>query len=68
MNESKRRRNESTIWQRWFCEHKTRYEQDYEKHMDYIHYNSVKHGYVKSVIEWPHLTFHRYVLQGSQNR
>ncbi len=68
MNKSKRRRKESTIWQRRFWEHQTRDERDYEIHMDYLHYNPVKHGYVKSVIEWPYSTFHRYVLQGSQNR
>ena len=64
MNESKRRRKESTIWQRRFWEHLIRDDRDYEKHMDYIHYNPVKHGFVKSVIEWPYSTFHRYMRQG----
>jgi len=32
--------------------------------MDYIHFNPVKHGYVKQVREWPHSTFHRYVRDG----
>jgi putative transposase len=68
MNKSKHRRKESTIRQRRFWEHLIRDERDYEKHMDYIHYNPLKHGYVKSVIEWPYSTFHRYVRQGSQNR
>ena len=67
-NESKRQRKESTIRQRSFWEHLIRDEQDYAIHMDYIHFNPVKHGYVKSVIEWPYSTFHRYVRQGSQNR
>jgi putative transposase len=64
MSELKRRRKESTIWQRRFWEHLIRDERDYEKHMDYIHYNPVKYGYVKNVIEWPYSTFHRYVRQG----
>ena len=64
MNKSKRRRKESTIWQRRFWEHQIRDECDYEIHMDYLHYNPVKHGYVKNVIDWPHSTFHRYVRQG----
>jgi putative transposase len=68
MNKSKRRRKESTIWQRRYWEHLIRDEQDYVIHMDYLHYNPVKHGYVKSVIEWPYSTFHQYVRQGSQNR
>jgi len=32
--------------------------------MDYIHYNPVKHGLVKTVNEYPYSTFHRYVNQG----
>ena len=64
MNKSKRQRKESTIWQRRFWEHQIRDERDYEIHMDYIHYNPVKHGYVKNVTDWPHSTFHRYVRQG----
>ncbi len=64
LNKSKRRRNESTIWQRRFWEHKIPDKQDYERHMDYLHYNPVKHGYVKNVKDWPHSTFHRYVSQG----
>lgn len=32
--------------------------------MDYIHYNPVKHGYVKRVGDWPYSTFHRYVARG----
>lgn len=64
MNESKRRRKESTIWQRRFWEHMIRDESDFRRHMDYIHYNPVKHGYVNSVAEWPHSTFHRHVKDG----
>jgi len=57
-------RRESTIWQRRFWEHLIRDEDDFEKHMDYIHFNPVKHGFVKSVREWPHSTFHRHVRGG----
>jgi putative transposase len=64
MNVSKRRRKESTIWQRRFWEHLIRNDHDYETHMDYLHYNPVKHGLVKRVRDWPHSTFHRYVRQG----
>jgi putative transposase len=32
--------------------------------VDYIHWNPVKHGLVKSVRDWPYSTFHRYVAQG----
>lgn len=61
LNKSKRSRNESTVWQRRFWEHHIRDERDYEIHMDYIHYNPVKHGLVRCVCDWPYSTFHRYV-------
>jgi len=57
-------RNESTIWQRRFWEHQIRDDRDYEKHMDYLHYNPVKHNHVTQVIDWPYSTFHRLVRQG----
>jgi putative transposase len=57
-------RGESTIWQRRFWEHRIRDEDDYERHFDYTHFNPVTHGYVKSVCEWSHSTFHRYVREG----
>jgi putative transposase len=59
-----RQRNESTIWQRRFWEHQIRDEFDLEKHVDYIHFNPVKHGQVRRVSEWPYSTFHRYVREG----
>ena len=58
------KRNERGIWQRRFWEHTIRDENDFQRHMDYIHYNPVKHGLVKTVKEWPHSTFHRCVKQG----
>lgn len=64
MNELKRRRNESTIWQRRFWEHQIRDETDFKRHMDYIHFNPVKHGLTKCVKDWPYSTFHRYVKNG----
>jgi putative transposase len=32
--------------------------------MDYVHFNPVKHGLVKRVVDWQHSSFHRYVKQG----
>ncbi len=37
---------------------------DWLRHVDYVHYNPVKHGHVKQVIDWPYSTFHRYVRLG----
>lgn len=64
LSDSKRRRNEATVWQRRFWEHMICDETDYRRHMDYLHYNPVKHGLVKSVQDWQFSTFHRYVKEG----
>jgi putative transposase len=64
MTLSKRKRNESTIWQRRFWEHEIRDEKDYIIHMNYIHYNPVKHGYVSKAGDWQFSTFHRYLRNG----
>ena len=61
---SKQKHRETTIWQRRFWEHQIRDEKDYQNHMDYIHYNPVKHGIVEHVSDWPYSTFHRYVQHG----
>jgi putative transposase len=61
---SRRRRGERGIWQRRFWEHLIRNEADYQAHLDYLHYNPVKHGWVKQVADWPWSTFHRWVQKG----
>jgi putative transposase len=57
-------RGESTIWQRPFWKHRIRNEVDMQTHMDYIHFNPVRHGYVNSVAAWPYSTFGRLVRAG----
>ena len=64
MTDSKERHRENTIWQRRFWEHQIRNEDDLDTHLNYIHYNPVKHGSVENVADWPYSTFHRYVRQG----
>lgn len=64
LNPSKQKHREGTIWQRRFWEHQIRDEVDFQRHVDYIHYNPVKHALVKRVSDWPYSTFHRYVHQG----
>jgi len=64
MTASKIKHRESTIWQRRFWEHQIRDDLDLLRHVDYIHFNSVKYGYVQRVIAWPHSTFHRCAQQG----
>lgn len=53
-----------TCWQQRYWEHLIRDELDYQQHVDYIHYNPVKHAYVQRPIDWPYSSFARYVEQG----
>jgi len=55
---------EAALWQRRFWEHTIRDENDFERHVDYIHFNPVKHGHVASVRDWRYSSFHRYVRRG----
>jgi putative transposase len=61
---SKSAKREKGIWQRRYWEHAVRDDVDLERHVDYIHYNPVKHKLVTRVVDWPHSSFHRYVEQG----
>jgi putative transposase len=61
---SKGAKREKGIWQRRFWEHEIRDEDDLERHVEYIHYNPVKHGLVDRVADWPYSSFHRYVRSG----
>jgi len=57
-------KGERGIWQRRFWEHVIRDEGDYERHVNYIHYNPVKHGHVTRVADWAYSSFHSYVERG----
>lgn len=57
-------RGERGIWQRRFWEHLIRDERDFAAHMDYVHFNPVKHGHVARVADWPYSTFHALVAKG----
>jgi len=57
-------RGERGIWHRRYWEHTIRDENDFMRHMDYIHINPVKHGLVTRVMDWPHSSFHRMVRLG----
>jgi len=64
INSSRNNKGERGIWQRRFWEHQIRDEEDYRKHMDYMYFNPVKHGYVCNVIDWPFSSFHKDVEAG----
>jgi len=57
-------KQERGIWQRRFWEHAIRDEEDFNRHIDYIHINPVKHGYVQRAADWQFSSFHRYVRLG----
>jgi putative transposase len=57
-------KRERGIWQRRYWEHQIRDERDLQQHVDYIHYNPVKHGYVSRAVQWPYSSLHRYVTRG----
>lgn len=61
---SRQKRGELGLWQRRFWEHQIRDDRDFEKHVNYIHWNPVKHGYVKQASDWPYSSFHRFVERG----
>ena len=63
-NPSRIKHRDASIWQRRFHEHEIRDDRDFERHMDYVHFNPVRHGHAASAAEWPYSTFHRYVRAG----
>jgi REP-associated tyrosine transposase len=55
---------ELALWQRRYWEHTIRDDADFARHVDYIHYNPVKHSLVTRVRDWPHSSFRHYVRRG----
>jgi putative transposase len=64
ISSSRAGKGERGIWQRRYWEHTIRYENDYSRHIEYVHINPVKHGLVKRVSDWPYSSFHRMVREG----
>jgi putative transposase len=64
ISQSRLRKAERGIWQRRYWEHVIRDEADLARHLDYIHFNPVKHGYVDKPGDWPYSSFHRMVRLG----
>ena len=64
LDSTRRLKGERTVWQRRFWEHTIRDENDLERHVEYIHYNPVKHGLVKAPKDYVHSSFHNYVQAG----
>jgi len=64
VSKSRSRRKEGSVWQRRFWEHVIRDDPDFHRHLDYLHWNPVKHGYAKTPMDWPYSTIHRFVAHG----
>ena len=64
VSESRSKRRERGIWQRRFWAHLIVDQNDLNQHIDYIHWNPVKHGFVQKVADWRYSSFHQFVKQG----
>lgn len=62
--ESQIKRREKGIWQRRYYDHIIRNESDLNRHLDYIHYNPIKHRLVKTAAEWEYSSFTKFVNMG----
>lgn len=67
ITESHTKHRESAIWQRRFWEHQIRDETDLQNHVNYIHYNPVKHKLVLNANDWPWSTYQKYIKQRRTN-
>jgi len=63
LSPSKVKKREKGIWHRRYIEHTIICEDDLNKHIDYIHYNPVKHGLVLCPKDWEYSTFHKFVYK-----
>ncbi|PSB07631.1 transposase [filamentous cyanobacterium CCP1] len=64
VSRSRQKHRESDVWQRRFWEHTIRDEMDWQRHLNYLHYNPVKHGLVACPHQWAYSSFDRYVQNG----
>lgn len=58
------RRGEASVWQRRYWEHTIRDADDFRRHVEYIHYNPVRHGLVPRAADWPYSSIHRFIKRG----
>ena len=65
ISESKIKKRESGIWERRFWEHLIRDPEDLNRHIDYIHFNPLKHRLVNDLVKWKYSSFSQYLKDGS---
>jgi REP-associated tyrosine transposase len=56
---------QKSVWQQSFWEHRIRDDQDFINHVEYIHFNPVKHGHVHSPKDWKYSSFKNFVKDGT---
>jgi putative transposase len=49
------------FWQHRFYDHVIRDDEDFARHLDYIHYNPVKHGYAARTLDYGRSSFAEWV-------
>jgi len=64
ISDSRRKKGERGIWQKRFWEHTIRDDNDLQRHVDYTHYNPVKHGLVGKASDWQFSSIHRSIRMG----
>ena len=52
------------VWQNRYWVHTIRDEEDLKTHLDYIHYNPVKHKLVDNIRDLQYSSFHKFVKRG----
>ena len=55
----RRDRSARPLWHSSFREHRILDEDDFHRHVAYVHQNPVKHGHVRDAMEWPYSSIHR---------
>jgi putative transposase len=63
-NHAREAKREQGVWQHRYWEHVLRDETDVIRHVEYVHFNPVKHGLVSSAMEWPYSSFRQHVEAG----
>ena len=64
VSNSRRKHRERSVWQRRFWEHTVEDNDDLRRCVDYIHWNPVKHGYVRRPADWTWSSFLSFVRAG----
>lgn len=55
---------DGAAWHRRYWQHVIRDEDDFRRHLDYVHYDPVRHGLCEVPGQWPASSFGRYVARG----